>query len=132
MADIEEWEIGPVASRIRDTIHYDRDVVGLYSNAAEWTSTWGVFYPKFASATLPFAPHDIRILRGGLLAGVTNRQFIQNGGPEKPDPRPLWDKGPWMRETVPVFAIFPELGFRCARSRNPRLQQGDFVSVISE
>jgi formylglycine-generating enzyme required for sulfatase activity len=132
-SDVDTWEIGPVGTPgSLDVIHYDLDVFGLYSNAVEWTGTWGVYYPRYESLTPAFSPKDFRVLRGGMLAGVTNREFPQAGAPKDPDPRSIWNKGPRARETRPVVGLFPVLGFRCARSSKPRLDPDDFVTIIGK
>lgn len=130
--DIAEWNIGPVMeSPASDVVRYEREVWGLYSNALEWTSTWGVNYPKYAELSLPIAARDLRIVRGGPLGGVTDGSFPDEGPRQGADLNALWSKGPRAREKVAAAVPFPGLGFRCARSQRPRLRARDFVSVIS-
>jgi hypothetical protein len=82
----------------------ERPVYGLYSNVAEWTTTWHLHYPT----TLPIAfPEDYRstwTVRGGPYSMVLG----------KPDEREcLWC--PRYRHGVGIARAWPGLGFR-ARS----------------
>jgi formylglycine-generating enzyme required for sulfatase activity len=130
LSDIEDWTIGAVReSPAFDVARYDREVYGLYSNAAEWTSTWGVNYPKYASEPPLIAPHDLRVIRGGSIRAITDPSFPDEEIPKASDVRAVWDKGPRMRELAPVVVGFPGLGFRCARSERPRLREREFPAV---
>lgn len=128
--DIKKWEIGPVAPTF-DVIVYDRQIFGLYSNAVEWTSTWSTFYPSLEerAALSPFA---LRIVRGGSIGAVVNPDFPDDKLSRAPDPKAKWIEGPRGREPAVMDDASPLVGFRCARSRKPRVRAADFISVIHD
>ncbi|MBS0262783.1 MAG: protein kinase [Planctomycetes bacterium] len=129
--DIDQWLVGPVrVTAPDDRISYDRDVWGLYSNALEWTSSWGINYPGFAKLPTPITPRDLRVVRGGSIHAVTDPSFPDEGPRPSSDPESLWRRGPRARESLVAAAPFPGVGFRCARSRRPRLRPEDFPTVI--
>jgi formylglycine-generating enzyme required for sulfatase activity len=91
-------------------------VFGLYSNVAEWTSSWVGGYPgREPAEPLPMA----RIVRGGPLSAVYAKVGLQ--GPVH---------GPRERLTFSIPTSQPGLGFRCARSARPRLTADDFGAVL--
>ncbi|MBS0262338.1 MAG: protein kinase [Planctomycetes bacterium] len=130
LADINDWNIGPVMqSPDFDVVHFDRDVWGLYSNAAEWTSTWGVNYPEYSDLTPAFPPQHMRVVRGGAPRAISDPRFPDSVRGQRADQIQLWQRGPRSREFVAVAAPLPGLGFRCARSLHPRLRAKDFGSI---
>jgi formylglycine-generating enzyme required for sulfatase activity len=132
-SDLEDWTIGPVKeSPAFDVIRYDRNIWGLYSNALEWTTTWGINYPKYADFSLPMTARDLRVVRGGSTHAVIDGSFPDQGPRQANDARVLWNKGPRARERLPTAVPYPGVGFRCARSAKPRLSASDFVTVISK
>jgi serine/threonine protein kinase/formylglycine-generating enzyme required for sulfatase activity len=131
--EIVEWNIGPVRiSPERDVILYDRPVWGLYSNAVEWTNTWGVTYPAFAGSRFPMTARDYRIIRGGSVDAVVDGSALSNDGRTASNPQIKWAKGPRAREMDLPDIPYPGLGFRCARSPSPRLSREDFITLIEE
>jgi formylglycine-generating enzyme required for sulfatase activity len=132
-SDIEAWKIGPVKPLPAfDVVRYDREIFGLYSNAAEWTSTWGINYPKYADVRTTISPRDVRIVRGGSIRAIIDESFPDEGPDPRLNLRAIWDQGPRAREMVAAAVPFPGLGFRCARSPHPRLRPRDFISVIKK
>jgi formylglycine-generating enzyme required for sulfatase activity len=84
-------------------------VFGLYSNVAEWTTSWLLPYPGLQNPPTP--PEDyrsMRIVRGGPYSLVLGRQIKE--------PSPL---GPRYRYAIRVDRPSAGLGFRCARTERP-------------
>lgn len=117
-----EWTLGPVGEPAFDHLDPPGRVMGLYSNVAEWTSTWGVFYPT------PEFPH----LQPDP-AGTINARIVR-GGPSSmldgtPQPRQALDS-PRGRISLVRVTGRAGVGFRCARSVRPRLKPEDFIRII--
>jgi formylglycine-generating enzyme required for sulfatase activity len=114
------WTFGPAGEPADDYVEGGGGtrVYGLYSNVAEWTSSWAAPYP--GQAKLPSVPLKGRVVRGG---GPT----VYAGNPDATE----WLRGPRQRSFVaePVNTL-PGLGFRCARSAKPRMSPEDFGQII--
>jgi formylglycine-generating enzyme required for sulfatase activity len=83
-------------------------VFGLYSNVAEWTTTWHLHYPTTLPIAMPDDYRSTRTVRGGPYSVVLG----------EPDAKEcLW--GPRYRHGVSIDRAWPGLGFRCARSAEP-------------
>jgi len=116
---IQAWSIGAVDDPAYD---YDRSklnpsVSGLFSNVAEWTSTWHRPYP---GADWPeedkVGNRDTRVVRGGPI-----RVLLGDPDPQGKDKTLPWDSR-W-RLGIPRDQSYEGLGFRCARSAAPRFPQ---------
>ncbi len=95
-----------------DSVTIENQVVnGLTSSVFEWTATWSQTYP---GAQVSGANASARIVRGGY--GATGDKSIT-------------DKSR-SRVGLPVTTWEENLGFRCVRSRKPRLDATDFERVI--
>ncbi len=97
------WDAGPAGKSDHDVLVWERvsrEVRGLFSNVAEWTSSWSEIGP------------------------LGRDQPIVRGGPLSPGDLP---GSPLLRERWVRPASGPRLGFRCARSRHPRVKRSDFV-----
>ncbi len=111
----EAWEYGPVGEPAWDHTDTNPPVYGLYSNVAEWTSSW---YPRYPGqgAIVDHLPqeqlHAVRTVRGGT-TGVARRDPVRIAR-EKQSP---W--GPRYRPGFNRLTQEPGLGFRCARSTKP-------------
>jgi formylglycine-generating enzyme required for sulfatase activity len=117
-AALADWKFGPVD---RSELALKSDYPsGLFSNVAEWTSSWGVSYPAVDGTVVTSNESAIhRIVRGGPYS-VVNR-----------DPLPKeYADGPRGRLSLPRSTRKPGLGFRCARSERPRLRSADFGARI--
>jgi formylglycine-generating enzyme required for sulfatase activity len=121
-----EWDFGPVGQpRFDVATGGDKPVYGLFSNVAEWTFTrFGPYPPKLLE--VPVYPDPATgdyvgsfVIRGGDYS-VLQRQPIG----EK------WQElGARARIGQHLRALQPGLGFRCARSVEPRLSTDDFERV---
>src|SRR5687767_11818934 len=82
---ITEWNLGPVGSLDFDRTKTTPPISGLYSNVAEWTSSWAAPYPRERRLGIvnALAPHE-RILRGAPPGIVETRATLQG---ETLDPR---------------------------------------------
>jgi serine/threonine-protein kinase len=110
---IREWTFGDVQSTMTwDRTPTDPPVRGLYSNLAEWTLSWMKSYPSdpLATALSEATKSDHFMIRGG---GRT----VVNGQPQPAD----WAKGPRQRVAAHRMTITSNVGFRCVRSKQPRL-----------
>jgi formylglycine-generating enzyme required for sulfatase activity len=113
------WPLGAVGQPAFDCTDTDPPVYGLYSNVAEWTTSWNFPYPS--------APPGAFEIERALIARGRPESRIVRGGPFKeaiarnpnPDPKELL-KGPRWREGVSRESAYPGLGFRCVRSPRPR------------
>jgi formylglycine-generating enzyme required for sulfatase activity len=111
------WPLGPAG-----TPGYDRlvlpgqpPVFGLYSNVAEWTSSWA----SDPAGQRPEPRSMMRIVRGAPFSVVQGKPELTR--------LPLGPRE-WFGVAVPQTR--PGLGFRCARSARPRLSAGDFVRAL--
>ncbi len=121
--NIVSWPLGEAGKPAYDHTDTDPQVFGLFSNVAEWTSSWHTLYPGSDAAALAgfYSPKmrevfgRSRIIRGGPFAVV--RGDPEPGGR---DQGPIWD--PRFRFSIRLNddRQYPGLGFRCARSARPR------------
>ncbi len=113
----KRWPLGPVGQPREDCLQLPGQptVFGLYSNVAEWTSSWAGGYP---GSHLGEPQPRLRAVRGAPLAVVRGQLD-----------RPGEVFGPRERLLVDDNSRLPGLGFRCARSARPRLGRGDFVAL---
>jgi eukaryotic-like serine/threonine-protein kinase len=108
------WPFGPVGSPGYDRTATRPPVFGLYSNVAEWTSSWFVLAPRLAGVALPGDPARLRVIRGGPPSVVRG----------EPDPDEF-QLGPRYRVGHPRSNAWPPgVGFRGARSARPRFLAG--------
>jgi formylglycine-generating enzyme required for sulfatase activity len=110
------WVIGPAVASEYDVVDSIPSIVGLYSNVAEWTSSWGIPYPTSESPNRVFAGLSIddRIVRGGPAS------ILEGNAAGAP-----FD-GPRARFALQRKSRRIGLGFRCARSERPRWRIEDF------
>jgi serine/threonine-protein kinase len=103
------WVFGPVGGYARDRLRSHSDLEGLYSNAAEWTSTWNA-----ADVGLP----------PGAFPPEVGRQYVVCGAP--PDvldgeiADPDCARGTAERTAADRFRPYNGVGLRGARSDRPR------------
>lgn len=111
-----DWELNPVGSVVYDRHSIHPEVTGLFSNAAEWTSSRMAMYPNPrlpASFTLKVNPSE-QSVRGGPTSIPTG------GAPE--NITAFWTQlGARYRTGVLQSTTASHLGFRCARSIRPRI-----------
>lgn len=117
-ATITDGGFGPAGQPAWDRTDTAPPVAGLFSNLAEWTSSWPTLYPFHQQAGFPVMdlPGDERIVRGApysAIEGQPSREDWRNADPRLriAQPRKTWRRG---------------MGFRCARSARPRLDVLDF------
>ena len=106
----EDWRFGPVESPDYDQTDTKPPVFGLYSNVAEWTSSWMIPTPGYQRDALPENPSRLRIIRGGppsVVQGRPNPSEFATGLKSRVAKRRGSD---WP----------PGVGFRGARSARPR------------
>jgi serine/threonine protein kinase/formylglycine-generating enzyme required for sulfatase activity len=116
---LKAWPLGPV-----DEPKFDRTeagVQGLYSNVAEWTTSWYVPYPTVPVAEFPEPAGNwpnIRVIRGapGLVVRGGARLDVDHMN------EPL---NPRFRNPFLKHDRAQGLGFRCARSKEPRFWQAN-------
>jgi formylglycine-generating enzyme required for sulfatase activity len=115
-----DWKFGPVGEPAFDRLDTLPPVFGLYSNVAEWTGTWGTWYPASESPRLTASTSTFnqRVVRGG-------PPSVINGVPDSSE----FAAGP--RQRIGSIRQLPKsgVGFRCARSVRPRLLPGDFITL---
>jgi serine/threonine protein kinase/formylglycine-generating enzyme required for sulfatase activity len=105
---IQNWPLLTVGQPDYDRTPTEPPVFGLYSNVAEWTSTWHMHYPTHLPVAFPDYYRSTRTVRGGPYSVVM-------GEPQKKEC--LW--GPRYRHGITFDRPLPGLGFRCARSVQP-------------
>jgi formylglycine-generating enzyme required for sulfatase activity len=114
------WRFGDVRG-VDDFDHTDTDppVYGLFSNVAEWTSSFPKVYPfpkssSLANRTPPKLPGfiDMRVVRGGTWNTLLRK-------PVETDIKGFHLQ-PSLRQSAYLIASHPGLGFRCARSTKAR------------
>jgi formylglycine-generating enzyme required for sulfatase activity len=109
------WTFGPVGQPAYDRLVLPGQppVFGLYSNVAEWTTSWPGSDP---TKKQPEPTSKLRVIRGAPAAVV-----FGNG--------PLGViVGPRERYSFASPVSRPAIGFRCARSVRPRLRAEDFTA----
>ncbi|MFO0842673.1 MAG: bifunctional serine/threonine-protein kinase/formylglycine-generating enzyme family protein [Gemmataceae bacterium] len=117
------WSFGPVGQPAFDRVQPTPDqpaVFGLYSNVAEWTSSW----PGFIPAGGPGVPlWTLRVVRGGPDSVVRGKAQLEREV-----------EGPRRGLNLTGFGVRdeprPGLGFRCARSAEPRREAKDFGAAV--
>jgi formylglycine-generating enzyme required for sulfatase activity len=114
---INEWVYGAIGVAGHDRLAMHPSVLGLYSNVAEWTASRWAYYPTHRSRDLPNLPQDCYIVRGG-----PYRDEFDEGD---------MNTGPRHRVGIPRNTRRANIGFRCARSVQPRLQPNDFITLPS-
>lgn len=110
---ITEWSFGVVGSTMPwDVLPTVPPVLGLYSNVSEWTSSWVKPYPtdQFGAKLVIQNQSEHRIVRGGSASVIT-------GKPQPDD----WSRGPRTRVAAHLMTYQPSMGFRCVKSKNPRI-----------
>jgi formylglycine-generating enzyme required for sulfatase activity len=113
----EEWTYGPAGEPAWDRTDTDPPVYGLYSNVAEWTSTWFTRYPTQAKLAPYHANwNSIRAIRGGT-TGVAWRDPVRLAEDRQWEAQGFWS--PRYRPGFDRTDSLPGLGFRCARSVRP-------------
>jgi len=119
---ITQWEFGPAGEPAFDCVDTDRPVYGLFSNVAEWTSSW-------------FSPYPPRLDRLPRFPGRRPGEYAVRGGPfsvmQREGSEGDWTLGPRIRIGAGDRRYFPGVGFRCARSAKPHLQPEDFEKILS-
>jgi serine/threonine protein kinase/formylglycine-generating enzyme required for sulfatase activity len=116
------WPIGAADDASpHDTNGSSPAVRGLYSNVAEWTSTWMQFYPVLRSmgTPVPLTYSEYRVVRGAPPSVIEGRP-----------PGPDHVYGPRNRLIRSRASATDTIGFRCARSVRPHLSAADFERVI--
>jgi len=121
--DLSDWPAGTVSSAGYDRTATDPPIVGLYSNVAEWTSTWMQHYPAIKSLGIPtpYEPRDHRVVRGAPPSVIDGAIGIDD-----------WDVGPRQRVMCARSSRKDMVGFRAARSAKPHLKPDDFERIIAD
>lgn len=116
------WPIGPVGEPKIDHTPTDPPVYGLFSNVVEWTLSRRAPYPGVARNLIEIwnssdedqaVTRALRMVRGGPFAVVTE-------APNLPRDVPLEQWDPRFRQGITRTMAIKGLGFRCARSAQPR------------
>ena len=121
---LEPWDYGPVRHPEYDTVHTGtKEVFGLFSNVGEWTMTPMSLYPTLEGKgyNLELSAEEY-VVRGGDL-GVLHGT--------KPSPSLATD-GPKFRAFINKQEMHRGIGFRCARSRQPRLTRNAVEKIVSK
>lgn len=102
---IVDWPFDAVGLPLWDRLTTHPRIAGLFSNVAEWTSSWplGGMPPGVNRS-------DMRTVGGGSATIIA-------GTPTKED----WSFGPKIRVSAPANSWNKGLGFRCARSARPQV-----------
>jgi serine/threonine-protein kinase len=119
---VRDWPFGPVGAPAYDRTRTEPPVYGLFSNVAEWTTSWQTLYPgnspqmvqEFYSPQLREAFQGERIIRGGPWPVIRGNPDLS----KEEDRRHPWDAR-W-RVSLPSNDAKRGVGFRCARSARPR------------
>ncbi len=112
-----EWKLGPVGQRSYDTRASEPRLLGLFSNALEWTL--GPF-PAFGrqSQTLSYD------LKSTTVCGGPESALSAQVQPAD------WQRGAAISFDYLILKSHPLIGFRCARSVRPRLAPADFAEIL--
>jgi tRNA A-37 threonylcarbamoyl transferase component Bud32/formylglycine-generating enzyme required for sulfatase activity len=121
---MSSWPLEHVGSPTWDQTATDPPVFGLFSNVAEWTSSWANLYPRFRKVGLqpPSPASEYRMVRGGPRSVAGGNILVEDLA--KSDPR--------SRLAITRETSLPTIGFRCARSDRPRLAPEDFGRELGE
>lgn len=119
-----DWRVGPVRSPAYDKTPTDPPVYGLFSNVLEWTSSWHTQYPGVDPAQVArfYAPEmqmrfaGTRLVRGG-------PSEVLDGAARLAERDRVVYRDPRWRFSESVDRSQAGLGFRCARSAQPRFLQ---------
>lgn len=104
------WPFGPVGEPGYDRTATEPPVFGLYSNVAEWTSSWFTPGPDLPRVSLSGEPARMRVIRGGPPSVILGKPLASQFG-----------RGPRFRVGQSRSnAWLPGVGFRGARSVRPR------------
>jgi hypothetical protein len=104
---------GPVRGAHIDFIETEPRIWGLCSNVAEWTTSWPSNLHGLNAAASIGQP--VRIVRGGSCQVVDGSLLV-----------PVEGRGARLRTSVHWMTARAGLGFRCARSLQPRMNAQDF------
>lgn len=117
----DEWPLVAVTDSAIDRLDTIPPVLGLYSNVAEWTTSWTVPYPTVSQPrpTGRVVSDDLRIVRGSPISII----LPPAGGDQAP-------RIPQVRLAIERTKEFAGIGLRCARSVKPRLRAQDFNSIL--
>ncbi len=111
----ELWAIQSAGQPASDQTATDPPVFGLFSNAVEFVASRFAPYPKNAAPksmfTLPGAGPDL-VLRGGPVSDTARTDCLAQGAR--------------FRMGFSRRMLLPNIGFRCAKSKSPRLKSEDF------
>jgi formylglycine-generating enzyme required for sulfatase activity len=114
---VSSWPLGPVGSPAYDRALASPAVCGLFSNVAEWTSSWHAPYPVGVRPPERMArARAQRVVRGAPTQVVEGKAWSPNPGGAT-----VWDAR--FRNGIDQDKAYPGLGFRCARSFKPRFPQ---------
>jgi serine/threonine protein kinase len=120
---MKEWILTPAGTPDFDRVDAGKAVWGLYSNAAEWTCSWASAYPP----QLDYEPGLLPRAEGAwIVRGAPFSVFSGNPDSEK------LAGGPRQRIAIHEKAIYPLIGFRCARSLRPRMEATDLERFLPE
>jgi eukaryotic-like serine/threonine-protein kinase len=106
---IKEWRLERKCQPAWDHTDTKPPIYGLYSNVAEWTSTWRMDYPGNPPTAPNIDASTTRVYRGGPISVVKGSSLVT----------PECRLGPRMRNHLLVNSAEPGLGFRCARNVEP-------------
>src|SRR5262249_8853693 len=114
------WQFGAAGTPAFDHTNTKPPVYGLFSNVAEWTLSWHTLAPgnpapaeQFYSPEMQARFAGARIVRGGPFAVLGGKSDIGiRAGDFQWNPR--------HRHSISRDLHHPGLGFRCARSAQPR------------
>lgn len=110
----DAWRIRPIDQIVDDKTATTPPVFGLFSNVAEFVDSRFIRYPGSDAQPSDNSSHlvDFLTIRGGLLS---------------PQTKAIWlTYGPRFRVQQDPQFINANIGFRCAKSKSPRLKAEDF------
>jgi formylglycine-generating enzyme required for sulfatase activity len=123
---LEPWSLGPIGQPAFDVLLTVPPVVGLCSNVAEWTQSRFVPYPALRGKLFLDPASDERVVRGGTVAVVNY---------DDPSGKSSIEGYSWIDVARRRTGVDSEekkraVGFRCARSLQPRRDPEDFPRVV--
>lgn len=112
--EADAWQVRSIDQISSEKTATIPPVFGLFSNVAEFVDSRFIPYPGSNTQQLANTSHlkDFVTIRGGLLSPQTRANWLTYG--------------PRFRVQHDPRLINPNIGFRCVRSRNPRLKAEDF------